>query len=237
MPPLVGVSAYTPPGYDDKAYALPREYVEALNAAGAEVVILPGGDAEVVLPRLDGLVLAGGGDLDARCYGAERHPSCYMVDPRRDAFEIALVGQVLAQAMPLLAICRGLQILNVARGGTLVTHLAEVYGEQVLHRAPPREPVAHRIGVVAGSRLSEIVGEGSFEIMSWHHQAVERLGDGLTAVAHADDGVIEAIEADVPGWLAAVQWHPELNAASSAAQAQLFRCFCQAADEYMESKL
>lgn len=236
MKPLVGVSAYTPPGYDDKAYAIPREYVEALDAAGADVVILPGGDATALLTRLDGLVLAGGGDLDAECYGACRHPTSYMVDGERDLFEIVLARDALAGGVPLLAICRGLQIVNVARGGTLVAHLPECYGDQVQHRLPPREPVSHSVCVVADSRLSRIIGEGSLDVMSWHHQAVERLGEGLRVVAHAADGVVEAIEATVPGWMAAVQWHPELNAATSPAQARLFSSLSEAAYRYRESR-
>jgi len=189
-----------------------------------------------VAQRLDGLVLAGGGDLDARRYGGHPNQYSYMVDPQRDGFELALADYAIGAGLPLLAICRGLQILNVTRGGSLIAHLPERYGERVAHRLPPREPVAHSVSVAPGTKLAKILGEGSFEVMSWHHQAIERLGEGLVAVAHADDGVIEAVELDAPGWLVAVQWHPELNAATSRAQARLFEGFVQAAYKYVESK-
>jgi putative glutamine amidotransferase len=127
--------------------------------------------------------------------------------------------------MPLFAICRGMQVLNVALGGTLVPHLPELYGDTVTHRNPPREPVPHDVVVREGSRLAQCIGPGTHEVVSWHHQAVAELGRGLTPSAHAADGVVEALDVDAGSWVAAVQWHPELNAATSPAQAKLFSSF------------
>lgn len=232
MAPLVGVTSYTPIDEESKAYSLPHEYVHALQAAGADVVLLPGGDAGACLSRLDGLVLSGGGDIDPEVYGGGSHETTYMVDPVRDRFELELAGLALEREMPLLAICRGMQILNVHLGGDLVAHLPERFGDDVTHRQPPREPTPHAVTVDAGSRLAEVVGAGQVDVISWHHQAVDRLADGLRVVARAADGVPEAVELDGRPGVFAVQWHPELNFATSRAQARLFETFVNAASAF-----
>ncbi len=228
MRPLVGVTSYTPVDSTPPAYSLPCDYVSSLQAAGAEVVLLPGGDAKSLVRRLDGLVLSGGGDLDPASYGHPSHERTYMVDSERDAFEFSVLDATLDSGLPLLAICRGMQVLNVAMGGTLVPHLPERYGERVVHRNPPREPVPHDVVILPGTKLADLIGAGDHEIVSWHHQAVDELGRGLTPVAHAADGVIEALDFETDSWVAAVQWHPELNAARSPAQAMLFTRFVEA---------
>ncbi len=232
-PIVVGITAYTPPGSATNNYSLPREYIDQLRAAGLQPVLLVGGQAQACLARLDGLVLAGGGDLDPAAYGGSPHDSNYFVDRERDGFEIALASECLAGGLPLLAICRGMQILNVALAGTLVPHLPERYGEAVVHRLPPREPVAHQVEVDQGSLLAEIVGAGQMGVMSWHHQAVDRLGAGLLGVAHAADGVVEAVEHEgAPGWVLGVQWHPELDAAVNEKQQAIFGAFARASAAY-----
>ena len=193
MSVVVGVTAYTPRGGDGKSYSLPCEYVDSLLAAGVEPVLLATGDAGAQLEVLDGLVLAGGGDVDPQVYGGSGHETVYMVDRRRDEFELELARTSLSLAMPLLAICRGMQILNVALGGTLLAHIPERYGDAIAHRLPPRKPVPHRVAVAEGSELAEIVGAGNVEVVSWHHQAVDRLGRGVRVVAQATDGVVEAV--------------------------------------------
>ncbi len=237
MKPLVGITTYTPPGDENRKYSIPAEYIDSIRSAGMEVLLLAAGDAQACLAPLDGLVLSGGGDVDPATYGGEVHDTTYMVDSERDGFEFELARLVLERRMPLLAICRGLQIVNIAAGGSLVAHIPERYGEAVIHRAPPREPIAHAVEVEPGeSRLAVAMGEGDAEIMSWHHQAVERLGDGLRVTARAADGLIEALEPEAGGWAVAVQWHPELNARTDAKQAALFRAFRDAAVRYRQER-
>jgi putative glutamine amidotransferase len=150
---------------------------------------------------------------------AEKHPAQYGQDDERDAFELRLMKAVLARETPLLAICRGLQMLNVVLGGDLHVHLPDVVGEEVLHRLPTRKPVLHRVRLAAGSALARIYGALEIDTISWHHQAVNRLGAGLVATAWAEDGTIEGLCLEGADWLLAVQWHPEMQAG----ELQLFR--------------
>ncbi|RMF24469.1 MAG: gamma-glutamyl-gamma-aminobutyrate hydrolase family protein, partial [Deltaproteobacteria bacterium] len=224
---MVVISCYTPCGEDDSSYRLPREYIDCLTAAGLETIIVPAGSG-AALDRADGLVLAGGGDIDPRTYGGKPHPTNYMVDHERDTLELRLLDRALAAGMPVLAICRGMQILNVAFGGDLVAHVPERYGEAVRHRLPPREPVAHQVRVACGSRLAAALGATEVCVMSWHHQAVDAVGEGLSVSAHAEDGVVEALETEDGGWVLGVQWHPELDAREKPPQRRLFDDFAAA---------
>ena len=131
--------------------------------------------------------------------------------------------------VPTLAICRGTQILNVAEGGTLIEHLPDVVGETVIHRAPPREPVAHPVRVLPESRLAGVLGATDFSCMSWHHQAIRQVAPGFEVVAYAPDGTIEGLEMQSHPWLVAVQWHPELTAAEDPIQQRLFDALVEAA--------
>lgn len=234
--PLVGITTY-PPNPGDR-YELPRPYVDAVRRAGGEPVLVPPGvaGAEGLVARLDGLVLAGGGDLDPGLYGAGSHETVYAVDPQRDEGEIALVHLVLAEDVPTLAICRGSQVVNVALGGSLHVHLPEVVDGTVIHRKEPEElrgmpgPTPHEVEVEAGSLLAEVMGGSTVTPMSWHHQAVDRVGEGLRVVGRAPDGTVEALEHDSHPWLAIVQWHPELTAAGDPTQQRLFDALVAAAD-------
>jgi putative glutamine amidotransferase len=178
------------------------------------------------LAVLDGVVLTGGGDLDPQLYGGASHPTIYNVDAERDRQELALARAILDEGLPTLGICRGMQVLNVALGGTLIEHLPAEVGETVLHRAPPREPVPHTVAVEPRTRLAAALGlEGGhpeLPIVSWHHQAVRAAGAGARIGARASDGVIEAFELPEHPWLLAVQWHPELSAESDPRQQRLF---------------
>jgi putative glutamine amidotransferase len=140
-----------------------------------------------------------------------------------------LARHLVTQDMPLLGICRGTQVINVALGGTLIEHLPDVMGEAVLHRAPPRVPVEHEVAIEPASRLASIVGESRLTAASWHHQAIRQPGTGLQVVAHAPDGTIEAVEKPGHPWLIAVQWHPELTAADDPLQQRLFDGLVEAA--------
>jgi putative glutamine amidotransferase len=193
--------------------------LDAVLRAGGEPVILHGGTpADLAsLPervaRFDGLVLPGGGDLNPGRYGAAATADCELPDDRQDAFDLAVIRAAVGSATPTLAICRGLQVLNVACGGTLRQHLA---GGPVEH-----EDALHPVTLAAGSRLRRLAGADTVDVSSAHHQAVERLGGGLHAVGCAADGCVEAIEHRAGGILA-VQWHPEDQAAIRAYDQALF---------------
>jgi len=234
--PVLGVTCYTPGASEQCTYALPCEYVRCLKAAGADVVVLAEGDAGRLLSRVDGLVLAGGGDIDPELYGARLHTTHYGIDPARDRFEADLLRRARTIAMPVLAICRGMQVLNVVCGGNLVSHVPERWGDEVAHRAPPRVPVTHEVELDHDSKLAAVMGAGRFAVVSWHHQAIDRLGSGLRVVARSTDGVPEAVEADGPEWLFGVQWHPELDAHTSPRQAALLRGAVAAAEAYARSR-
>lgn len=219
--PSIGITTH---GRNERGrFDVNAKYVEAVRRAGGYPVLLPPGAREPgeCLEFLDGIVMTGGSDVDPARYGGRAHPEVYGVDPERDASEIELLEAILEQKTPALCICRGLQILNVALGGSLIEHLPDEVGESVLHRHGDAYQT-HDVEVAANSRLARIVGTGRLSTPSWHHQAVRALGRGLTAVAEAPDGVIEALEHDEHEELIAVQWHPEHTAASDSRQQALF---------------
>jgi putative glutamine amidotransferase len=196
-------------------------------------VLLPPGEPRplALLARLDGLILAGGGDIDPATYGGRQHETIYMVDADRDRTELALARRAVEASLPTLGICRGSQVLNVALGGSLIEHLPDEVGESVPHRTPDRLPTRHEVAIQAGSRLERILGTPSLTPASWHHQAVRRLAPGLEVVARAPDGVVEAFEMPAHPWLIAVQWHPELRAAEDPAEQRLFEELVHAANK------
>jgi putative glutamine amidotransferase len=226
----IGVTTYRRETEGRERFTLPAAYVNAVREVGGVAVLLAPGDAapEALLARLDGLVLSGGGDLDPRYSGAEEHATVYGTCPERDAFEIALARAAVASDLPTLAICRGLQVLNVARGGTLHAHLPDVVGDEVAHRSSQVEATSHSVRIAEGSALAEVLGgEALASVPSWHHQAIARLGDGLTPIAWAADGVIEAVALAGARRLTAVQWHPELDMAPRASGRRLFERLVQ----------
>lgn len=231
--PLIAVPAYALAegrvrDWEYPAMAAPTRYVEALHRAGAqEAVLMPvaldeDGEADELLDRFDALLLLGGGDLDPSVYGQERHTKVYGVVPERDAFEITLTRAAIGRGMPLLAICRGHQVLNVARGGTLEQHLS-VDG----HGTPgvPGGSTMHAVRIEPDSRLAAATGVARADVCSHHHQAIDVLGASLTAVAWADDGVVEGIELAGDPWVVGAQWHPEDTAATDPIQQRLFDAF------------
>jgi putative glutamine amidotransferase len=211
--PLIGISAYARAG-TPLSFSLPVGYVDAVRAAGAVPVLLPPGEEEPepLLDEIDGLILAGGGDIDPAAYGGAAHETVYDVSEERDRFEFRLARAALAHAdRPMLLICRGLQILNVVRGGSLHVHLPDRFGSTIEHRLPPRLPASHVVHLRHDSRLGRMIGADRIQACSWHHQAIDRVGEGLRPVAWADDGVIEALEYEGHPWCFAVQWHPEMQ--------------------------
>jgi len=235
--PVVGISSYPRDG-KPLSFGLPCAYVDVVRAAGATPLILPPGEPrpERLLDILNALILSGGGDIDAGSYGGDRHETAYNVSEERDAFEFALARAALAREdIPVLCICRGMQILNVVCGGTLHGHIPEKYGERINHRLPPRLPVRHSVRIEAGRRLAAILGETEVEVCSWHHQAIDRIGENLEAVGFAGDGVIEAVEHSVHPWCIGIQWHPEMQG-DEEPQKRLFAALLAAIDDIREGK-
>ncbi|MGL6070192.1 gamma-glutamyl-gamma-aminobutyrate hydrolase family protein [Craterilacuibacter sp.] len=223
---LVGLTTY-PAGAGHGPHT-PPEYIDAVVRAGGVPVLLPHthhGNAEhwirVWLSRLDAVVLIGGGDI-APEHTARTHETLYGIHSGRDHTELALARALIKARLPTLAICRGLQLFNVALGGSLHPHLPDVVGETVAHRSPARAAVAHPVSLEPASTLAALLGSQQVTPLSWHHQAVSRLGHGLQAVAWADDGIIEALTLAGFPELIAVQWHPELTAGDDARQQSLF---------------
>jgi putative glutamine amidotransferase len=195
--------------WDQDAFLLARSYVRAIQDAGGVVVMLPPDpelerEPDEVLDLLDGLILAGGSDIDPTSYGAKPHPETKNTWPERDRFEIALGTRALERDMPVLGICRGMEMLNVIQGGTLNQHLG-----LELHRHTPGVFTDHRVELQPGSLAARVVGSDTTEVKSAHHQGVEELGEGVAVSGHADDGVVEAIELPDRSFAVGVLWHPE----------------------------
>ena len=233
--PIIGVTTYLEPAvsgvWNVNAMFLPQVYLDAVTRAGAIAVAIPPqalaeGDADRILNRLDGLVLTGGKDVDSRRYGQAPHPT--NDEPRldRDALEFALLDKALERDMPYLGICRGMQVLNVLRGGSLIQHLPDVIGSE-RYNAGNGVFTFNPAEVVPGSVLHGIVGE-RLEVASYHHQAINRVGDGLTVSAVGDDGIIQAVDIDGASFGVAVQWHPE----ESPEDLRLFAALAEAASRY-----
>jgi gamma-glutamyl-gamma-aminobutyrate hydrolase PuuD len=208
------VTAYLEPArwgeWVREAALLPAPYIRAVERAGGVPVLLPPTSSRGVgalIRGLDGIVLAGGGDIDPALYGAERHPETDPPQPLRDRFELGLVRAVVEADLPFLAVCRGMQVLNVARGGVLVQHLPEVVGHAGHAPAPGRFGM-HRVQIGVNSTVGKILGSFA-EVPTSHHQAVKRLGKGLVAVAWTDDQVVEAVELQGHRFGLGVQWNPE----------------------------
>lgn len=204
--------------WDLEAFLLPRSYVDAVQRAGGLALMLPPdehlqADPDEVLDLLDGLVLAGGADIDPAAYGAERHPETQHTVPERDAFEIALVGAALERDLPLLGICRGMQLMNVARGGTLLQHLPDSHGHHEHRRTPGSfDGADHDVRLAEGSLVHAIAGETLHATKSHHHQGVDRVGEGLELTGWATlDDLPEALELGGNRFALGVQWHPEAD--------------------------
>jgi gamma-glutamyl-gamma-aminobutyrate hydrolase PuuD len=209
--PLIGITTYVEPASwghwaEVEAALIPYTYVRAVERAGGRAVLVPpdAEGSEEVLDALDGLVFSGGNDLEPDEYGADAHPATVGTNPERDRGELALLQAALERDLPVLAICRGFQVLNVARGGDIVQHLPDLVGHEE-HREIPGEFSEHAVRVDPSSRIGEVDGA----VKSHHHQAVGRVGDGLREVAWAEDGTVEGLEDPEKPFLVGVLWHPE----------------------------
>jgi putative glutamine amidotransferase len=222
-----------------------RVYLDAVIRAGGEPLTLSPrevrhDDAVRLLSRFDGLVLMGGSDVDPTLYGEHRAPHVYGVVPEQDHFEIALVHAAIELAMPTLAVCRGIQVVNVALGGTLIQHIPDIPG--TIEHAPPKFPqghdhVLHPVEIDPGSRLEAAMGTRESKVASFHHQGIDELGRTLVPVSRSPDGLIEGLEHEGDDqWLIGVQWHPEDTAAVDPHQQALYDALVEQARIYGRAK-
>src|SRR3989440_892020 len=229
--PVVGITTYVVPAkwsyWELEAALIPADYVHAVEQAGGRALLVPP-SAEAIdetLDALDGLIFSGGSDLDPELYDQEPHEETFGVHPDRDHAELALLEAALARDMPVLAVCRGSQVLNVARGGDLVQHLPDVVGDEK-HKHTPGTFADHDVRLEEGTRLSTLLGEHA-PVKSHHHQGFGRVGEGLRVAAHAEDGTIEAVEDPQRRFALGVLWHPEAGE-----DARLFDELVREAGEY-----
>jgi putative glutamine amidotransferase len=235
--PVIGLSTYDDVvswyAWENKAATLIAEvYLSAVSAGGGAPILLPSiVDPGEVIDRIDAIVLVGGPDVNARRYGGESHVLSRTSSDRRDEFELGLIHAAGAISLPLLGICRGAQLLNVAHNGTLHQHIPELLGHQ------GHSPGSGRYGTTAvevrgGSRLAAALGVATFEVDCFHHQAIDTLGDGLEVSARADDGTIEAIEDPDAEFVVGVQWHPE-----EGSDLRLFEALIDAAERWRSERI
>jgi gamma-glutamyl-gamma-aminobutyrate hydrolase PuuD len=211
--PVVGITTYVTSAkwsyWELDAALVPAAYVQAVARAGGRPLLVPPSQDAVdeTLDALDGLIFSGGSDLDPDLYGQEPHPETFGIRQERDRAELALLSAALERDMPVLAICRGSQVLNIARGGDLVQHLPEVVGDEK-HKHTPGTFADHDVTLEPGTRLESLLGDRA-PVKSHHHQGFGRLGEGLEVAAVAEDGTIEAVEAPDRRFALGVLWHPE----------------------------
>ena len=239
--PLIGLTTYLEQAqqgvWDVQASFLPKVYFDAVNRAGGIAVLLPPQpvDAEIadaVLDGLDGLIITGGKDVDPARYGQEAHPTTDAPRPERDAWEDALLTAAIHRELPFLGICRGLQLLNVARGGSLIQHLPDVVGH-TRYNAGGGAFTVNQVEIDAGTKLAEMVPDEGIAVKSYHHQAIDEVGDGLVVTARSADGVIQAVELPGVPFGVGVQWHPEEDAVNDT---RLFAGLVDAARSYRAAK-
>ena len=214
--------------------SLETQYIESAARAGAAVIILPGDvddeSTAAAVAALDGVILSGGGDVMPLSYGQEPHLASLLQDPARDAVELAVIKSALAKGIPILGICRGIQILNVAMGGTLIQDIPSQVPTACQHYSRAEGTIGiHTIDVVPGTLLDRVVAQTTLPVNSYHHQSIAELGRGLRINARAKDGIIEGVESDDDRPILALQCHPEAAAAVNPAMQALFGWLCDTA--------
>ncbi len=233
--PLIGVSTSITVGKNPERAYVNSAYLHAIQQAGGVPVPLPPQLSAAALERLagelSGLLLTGGGDVDPARYGESAHPTLYEVAPARDILETSAIHIALERRLPVLAVCRGIQVLNVTLGGTLFQDVGTEPGTQLQHsQTEPRDQPTHKVKIEPRSRLAQITGTDEIEVNSMHHQAVKALGRNLTAVAWAPDQIIEGVEdADPSRFVLGVEWHPEELVGHSEPARRLFAALVKAA--------
>lgn len=238
MRALIAVAGQlVPPGqvktWKDESVALPAGYIRALRRArGNEAILMPEkidrAEAKRRLEPFDGLLLIGGGDVDPSQYGEDPLPDCYGIDSIADLFEMNLLLAATDRDLPVLAVCRGIQVMNVSFGGALDQHITGREG-LMEHGIPGTAPAMHEVRLEAGSLTAKAMGAETPTCSSSHHQALARLGEGLIPVGWTEDGIVEAVERPEGAWTVGVQWHPERTAARDPAQQALFDAFVEQA--------
>ncbi len=236
--PVIGLTTYGRHENDfhtthySEWFAIPTLYVDAVRRAGGVPVLLPPGEEkwDVVLETVDAVILIGGGDIHPHNYGGDgNHPRLNHIDEERDAGELALLDLLVQRKqLPALCICRGMQVANVALGGTLHEHVPDVVEEDI-HRGPDKAWTVQPVRANADSRVAAVMGETDVATYSGHHQALKSLAEGLQVTATAEDGIIEAVELPAHRWFICVQWHPEMSAAQDVTQQRLFDALVAAA--------
>ncbi len=233
--PVVGITTYVVPArfgvWELDSALVPHDYVRAVERAGGRPLLVPPSTdgVEETLDALDGLIFSGGADLDPALYGQQAHPKTDDAFPLRDDAELLLLRAALERDLPVLAICRGSQVLNVALGGDLVQHLPDVVGDEK-HKHTPGSYADHEVEIEPGSRLGELLGNRA-PVKSHHHQGYGRLGRGLEATARAEDSTVEALEDPSRRFTLGVLWHPEADD-----DARLFLALVAEAAHYREER-
>lgn len=235
-PPIIGITAKRDQNAPTQI-VLFEHYTRSILDAGGIPILLPTGipadQVEAAALRVDGILISGGGDIDPAVYNGHPHERVYNVDPDRDALELTLVSAARRHKIPLLGICRGLQVINVVMGGTLFTDIHDQFPTSIEHSTGKFDYMAHPVNINKGTRLSAIVRQEKMEVNSLHHQGIDRLGQGLRASATSIDGLTEGIESQDLHFLMAVQWHPETMHSDPAAQG-IFNRFIDEALQYHE---
>ncbi len=233
--PVIGITTYVTPAkwsyWEVEAALIPADYVYAVERAGGRALLVPPSEdgVEETLQALDGLLFSGGSDLDPGLYDQEPHEETFGIHEARDRAELALLEAALERDMPVLAICRGSQVLNVARGGDLVQHLPEVVGDEK-HKHTPGTFADHDVTLEDGTRLASLLGDRT-PVKSHHHQGIGRIGEGLRVAAHAEDGTVEAVEDPDRRFAVGVLWHPEAGE-----DARLFEELVREAAQYRAAR-
>jgi putative glutamine amidotransferase len=223
-------------GERDRAFAF-LTYVEALRRAGAIPLVIPPQpeNAAELVAALDGVLLAGGEDCDPAAYGETALPSIEPMDPRRQSNDLALARAARERGIPTLGICLGLQVMNVAGGGTLIQDIDSQHETEICHASIPEDRARHEVMVERGTQLSSILPALELNVNSSHHQAIKEVADGLRVTAHAPDGIVEGVEDPRQPFYLGVQWHPE-DMVGEGSASSLFDAFVEAARTYAESK-